>query len=102
MGKLIPLSLNEIPGDSVTHLMKSGAIVRSSSITQYQEFNQRIPKFWRGIPLQYDIWYDVDNKDKKTGKIGLTGICYTDMLNKCLLFKVPNYRLNTELIKKLY
>jgi hypothetical protein len=97
LGKLIPLSSNEIPGNSVTHLMKSGAIVRSSSINQYQEFSQRIPKTWRGIPLQYDIWYDVDNKDKKTGKIGLTGICYTDMLNKCLLFKVPNYRLNTEL-----
>lgn len=97
LGKLLPLSSNEIPGNAVTHLMKSGAIVRSSTISQYHKFSERIPKTWRGIPLQYDLWYDVENKDKKTGKLGLTGITYTDMLDNCVFFKVPNYRLNTEL-----
>jgi hypothetical protein len=96
--KLVRISNNEVPGDTSTHLMKSGAAVRGPSITEYYEFSKKIPKKWRGVELSYDIWYDMtDVKDKKTGRYFIPSFVYTDMFNKCLFFRTPNTVLNKSL-----
>jgi hypothetical protein len=89
----------EAAGDKITHLLKSGSTTRSSSIAEYQSFSTRIPKTWRDIKIQYDLWYDHDTLDKKTQKVCISSFLYTDMLTKCLYFRVPNSRLNTEILK---
>jgi hypothetical protein len=93
---------NEVPGDAPTHLMKSGSVTRNSTRRQYYEFSKKIPKTWRGVKLDYDLWYDLaDKKDPDTGKYFIPGFVYTDMLNKCLYFRTPNSQLNKSLLRTI-
>lgn len=95
--RFLHLTEHESAGDNITHLLKSGAITRSNSTIQYQNFSSRIPKEWRHIKIQYDLWYNNDAIDTSTNKLYLSSFLYTDMLNKCLYFRVPNQRLNREI-----
>lgn len=97
----MPLSVNEHVGDNMTHLFKTGDFTRSSSVNQYSEFSKQIPKIWRGLKIKYDITYNVDTPDKDTSRLFIPGFTYTDMLGKCLYFRVPNYRLNEELLQTI-
>jgi hypothetical protein len=99
--KILRLTDNEHAGNNLTHLFKSGNITRSSSVSQYSEFSKQIPKIWRGLHLYYDIWYNVDTPDTDTNRLFISSFLYTDMLNKCLYFRVPNNRLNTELLQTI-
>jgi hypothetical protein len=97
--KVLKLTENEHVGDNITHLLKSGNITRSDSVDQYSDFSSQIPKVWRGMKLQYDLWYNSNNIDKKTNRSYITSFLYTDMLNKCLYFRVPSDKLNTEILE---
>jgi hypothetical protein len=97
--RFLHLTDHEAAGDNITHLLKTGATTRSSSVETYQDFSKYIPKRWRGVKIQYDLWYDHDELDQKTKKVCMSSFLYTDMLNKCLYFRVPNERLNKELFE---
>lgn len=95
------LTANEVAGDPLTHLLKSGCATRTDVSKQYGKFSKQIPSHWRGLKIKYDVWYDMDHLDEKTNRTFLPSFLYTDMLNKCLYFRVPNNRLNTELFRTI-
>jgi hypothetical protein len=99
--KFLHLTKNEVVGNDITHLLKSGAATRSGTVKQYTEFERLIPKRWRGLSLKYDLWYQSTKVDKETKRPIIPGFLYTDMLNKCLYFRVPNESMNTQLLETI-
>jgi hypothetical protein len=99
--KFLNLTKNEVVGNDITHLLKSGSATRSGSVKQYTEFEHLIPKKWRGLPLKYDLWYEYNKVDTSTKRPIIPAFLYTDMLNKCLYFRVPNEAMNTELLNTI-
>jgi len=93
------LTKNEVVGDNITHLLKSGSATRNSSVQQYSVFEKLIPQSWRGLKINYDLWFDYNKTHQPTGRAVIPAYLYTDMLNKCIYFRVPNEKLNTQLME---
>lgn len=72
------LSSNEWLGDSTTHLMKSGNVIRSSANERLNELAALLPRNPNGSKLEYDITYE-----SRPGAI--SGYKYTDLLTQALL-----------------
>lgn len=71
-------------GNTAAHFFKSGNIIRTPENDKLIELKNLLPEKgnW-GTRLEYDIWYDIAEKE-------IRGYSYTDVFSKCILLRVAS------------
>ena len=86
MAKFTAMSDNEWLGDPTTHMMKTGATLRSPANADQEALSRFIPRMANGVKVEYDIYYS-----SPEGRIA--GYKYTDFLTKAIMITPCNLRL---------
>lgn len=88
------MTINESLGDIPTHVMKSGSCFRpKEDLNRLAQFKERIiPKRYRGLPFEYDLWFNTDER------FVLRSWLYTDFLGNGIYIRVPSVPSNHNLL----
>lgn len=91
------MSINEELGDIPTHYMKSGSSMRpKEQLSELQLFKRQIiPDTHRGIPFQYDLWFNTNELST------IRSFLYTDFIGKGIYCRVNSVIINDKVLHSI-